>query len=163
MPKREQSLQSRSQVDVRYETVVHAGGCKGANARPVQGALEWLEETQDKPLDEITKEAETAEQAPAGDEGGVANSLQCKECGKKFRGQAQAEFHASKSGHVDFEESTEEITPLTEEEKKVKLEELKQKLAEKRAGQSDQDKLGRKRNEVRLPWFIRQRGIANGP
>jgi hypothetical protein len=38
--------------------------------------------------------------------------------GKKFRSQGQAEFHASKTQHVDFAESTEEIAPLTEEEKR---------------------------------------------
>lgn len=49
--------------------------------------------------------------------------------------------------HVNFEESTQEIAPLTEEEKKAKLEELRRKLAEKRAGQSEQDKVDRKRND----------------
>jgi ribosomal protein L29 len=64
-------------------------------------------------------------------------------------------FSAEKSGHDEFEESTEEvcvhsfflallalacqptrqsqIKPLTEEEKKAKLAELRQKMAEKRA------------------------------
>lgn len=74
----------------------------------------------------------------------------CNECGKKFRSHAQAEFHASKSQHVDFSESTEEIAPLTEEQKKARLEELRQKLAEKRAGLSEQDKIDKKRNEVRM-------------
>ena len=77
-----------------------------------------------------------------------AKSLLCNDCGRKFRSTAQAEFHASKTGHVDFAESTEEITPLTEGEKKVKLEELRKKLAEKRAGGSEQDKMDKKRNEV---------------
>ena len=117
--------------------------------RSVQGALEWLETTQDKPLDEVIQEAESTSQDAALAEGSVANSMVCKDCGKKFRGQAQVAFHASKSGHENFEESTEEIAPLTEEEKKAKLAELKEKLAEKRAGQSEQDKLDRKRNEVR--------------
>jgi hypothetical protein len=36
---------------------------------------------------------------------------------------------------------------LTEEEKKARLEELRQKLAEKRAGQANEDKLANKRNE----------------
>ena len=75
-------------------------------------------------------------------------SLVCNECGKKFRSQAQAEFHASKSEHVDFSESTEEIAPLTEEEKKAKLQELRERLAAKRATQSEQDKVDKKRNEV---------------
>ncbi|KAH1544366.1 hypothetical protein KXV81_005248 [Aspergillus fumigatus] len=116
----------------------------------LQGALEWLEENQDKSLEEIkaggSKEGED-EKGPALQPGEEPRSLACNECGKKFRSQAQAEFHASKSGHVDFSESTEEIAPLTEEEKKAKLEELRQKLAAKRAAQAEQDKLDQKRNE----------------
>lgn len=80
--------------------------------------------------------------------GEEARSLVCNECGKKFRSQTQAEFHASKTQHVDFAESQEEIAPLTEEEKKAKLEDLRLKLAEKRAGMSEQDKIDKKRNEV---------------
>lgn len=80
--------------------------------------------------------------------GEVAQSLVCNDCGKKFRSQAQAEFHATKTEHINFAESTEEIAPLTEEEKKAKLEELKRKAAERRAGTSAQDKLEQKRNEV---------------
>lgn len=52
------------------------------------------------------------------------------------------------SEHTDFSESTEEIAPLTEEEKKVRLEELRQKLKEKRANQSVTDREEQKRNEV---------------
>lgn len=114
----------------------------------VQGALEWLEANQDKPLDEIKAAAADQGEGPDLQPGEVPRSLVCNECGKKFRSQAQAEFHASKTEHVDFQESTEEIAPLTEEEKKKKLEDLRSKLAEKRAVQSDQDKADKKRNEV---------------
>lgn len=72
----------------------------------------------------------------------------CNDCGRKLRSAAQAEAHAEKSGHVNFSESTEEIKPLTEEEKKAKLEELRQKAAEKRAGASAVDKAEQKRNEA---------------
>lgn len=111
--------------------------------------MEWLEENQDKPLDEIkaAQEAEE-EEGPALKPGEEARSLVCNDCGKKFRSQAQAEFHASKSQHVDFSESTEEIAPLTEDQKKQKLEELRERLAAKRAVQSVQDKADDKRNEV---------------
>lgn len=54
------------------------------------------------------------------------------------------------SEHVNFSESTEEIAPLTEEEKKQRLEELRQKMVEKRAKQALVDKEEQKRNEVRL-------------
>ena len=52
------------------------------------------------------------------------------------------------SDHTDFSESTEEIAPLTEEEKQAKLVELRERLAAKRARLSDQDKEDQKRNEV---------------
>ena len=122
----------------------------------VQNALEWLEKNQDKTLEEIssaenTQKAENEEEeedGPALKPGEQAQSLQCQDCGRRLRSTAQAEFHAAKTQHVNFAESTEEIAPLTEEEKKAKLEELRQKLAEKRAGTSVQDKLDQKRNEV---------------
>lgn len=119
-----------------------------AKAGNLQGALEWLEQNQDKSLDEIkaAQEAEE-EEGPALQPGEEARSLVCNDCGKKFRSQAQAEFHASKSQHVDFSESTEEIAPLTEDQKKQKLQELRERLAAKRAVQSVQDKADEKRNE----------------
>lgn len=71
----------------------------------MQGALEWLEENQDKSLDEIrapaakqdVDEDDANAEPPALKEGEVARSLVCNECGKKFRSTAQAEFHASKT------------------------------------------------------------------
>ena len=51
------------------------------------------------------------------------------------------------SEHQNFEESVEEIAPLTEEEKAARLTELREKLASKRAGQSEQDKADKKRND----------------
>ncbi|KAL9031018.1 MAG: hypothetical protein Q9196_000919 [Gyalolechia fulgens] len=121
----------------------------------LQGALEWLEANQDKLYEEIVATLDdaanddndpNAEPAPL-QPGEQARSLVCNECGKKFRSQVQAEFHASKTQHVDFAESQDEIAPLTEEEKKARLQELRQKLAEKRVGMSEQDKIDKKRNE----------------
>ncbi|KAL2134099.1 hypothetical protein VTI74DRAFT_986 [Chaetomium olivicolor] len=119
----------------------------------LQQALNWLEENQDKPLEEL-QAAQAAAPTGGSEEGAAsvaagdaAKSLVCKECGKKFRNQDQASFHAAKTDHTDFEESTEEIAPLTEEEKKARLEELRQKLKEKRANQAIIDKEEAKRNE----------------
>lgn len=103
---------------------------KCANDVEVQGAIDWLEKNQEKSLDDIlAKEADNAAETDPNTEaaalqpGEEAKSLLCNECGRKLRSVAQAEFHASKTGHADFAESTEEIAPLTEEEKKAKLEE----------------------------------------
>lgn len=119
----------------------------------VQGAIEWLEKNQDRTLEEVTAQEASDEINPAiaptpAAAGEEARSLVCNECGKRFRSNQQAEFHAQKTEHVDFAESTEEIAPLTDEEKKARLEELRRKLAEKRAGTSEQDKADQKRNEV---------------
>ncbi|KAK4670588.1 uncharacterized protein QC763_213110 [Podospora pseudopauciseta] len=120
----------------------------------LQQALDWLEANQDKSLEEL----QAQNQASAEDEdedttganipsGETAKSLVCNECGKKFRNHDQATFHATKTDHQDFSESTDEIAPLTEEEKKARLEELRQKLAAKRAVQSEAEKETAKRNE----------------
>ncbi|KAH8821155.1 ubiquitin-related domain-containing protein [Xylogone sp. PMI_703] len=119
----------------------------------LQGALQWLEDNQDKPLEELTasttkdEETDPNVEPPALKEGEVAKSMVCEDCGKKFRSVAQAEFHASKTEHMNFSESTEEIAPLTEEEKKQRLQELRAALAEKRAKQALVDKEEQKKNE----------------
>ncbi|KAI0047394.1 hypothetical protein FA95DRAFT_1589128 [Auriscalpium vulgare] len=76
-----------------------------------------------------------------------AKSIKCAECGKTFRNTAMANFHAEKSGHDQFEESTEEIKPLTEDEKKQKLAELREKMAEKRAKKAIEEAKDAKANE----------------
>ncbi|GAA6008362.1 hypothetical protein JCM11491_004449 [Sporobolomyces phaffii] len=80
-------------------------------------------------------------------------SLRCTECGKIFKNAALAQFHGTKSGHTSFEESTEEIKPLTEEEKAEKLKELKAKMEEKRKIQAKKDAEEAKVNEA-----IRRKG-----
>ncbi|RVX67553.1 hypothetical protein B0A52_08906 [Exophiala mesophila] len=110
-------------------------------------AIDWLDKNVDKSIDDLKAEQDAQAAAQATEDAEQAKSLVCNECGKKFRGTAQAEFHASKSGHTDFAESTEEIAPLTEEEKKQKLAELREKMALKRAAQAEQDKADQRRNE----------------
>lgn len=61
---------------------------------------------------------------------------------------------STNSQHENFEQSTEEIAPLTEEEKKQKLAELREKAKEKKAKQSIIDKEEAKRNEVRVLLFL---------
>ncbi|KAF7309502.1 hypothetical protein MIND_00321000 [Mycena indigotica] len=77
-----------------------------------------------------------------------AKSIKCSECGKIFRNTALAQFHAEKSGHQSFEESTEEIKPLTEEEKKQKLAELRAKMVEKRANKAVEEAKEAKASEM---------------
>ena len=113
----------------------------------VSAAIDWLDTNADKSTADLIEESKTEPvvQTTAAVEN--ARSLVCNECGKKFRDQAAAEFHASKTEHTDFSESTDEIAPLTEEEKANKLSALREKLAAKKAVQSEQDIIDKKRNE----------------
>ncbi len=71
----------------------------------MQQALNWLEDNQDKSLEELqaAQAAADADAAEAGEgtasipEGVGAKSLVCNDCGKKFRTHAEASFHASKT------------------------------------------------------------------
>jgi UBX domain-containing protein 1/4 len=113
----------------------------------VADAIEWLDTNSEKTVEQLQAEDAAAAESKAAEAADQARSLVCNECGKRFRGTAQAEYHASKTEHQDFSESTEEIAPLTEEEKTAKLQELRERLAAKRAVQSEQDKVDKKRND----------------
>ncbi|KAF2864025.1 hypothetical protein K470DRAFT_209109 [Piedraia hortae CBS 480.64] len=111
------------------------------------GALDWLEKNADTSLEDLEEEEAAAAQAGDTADGAQAQSFVCNDCGKKLRNMNMAQFHAEKTGHDDFSESTEELAPLTEEEKKKKLEAMRAALAQKKAKQSVEDKLAEKRNE----------------
>lgn len=85
-------------LGISYDKVI-------ADENIVQGALQWLEDNQDKSLEEVQDPAPTTTtddndanvEPPALNPGEEAKSLVCNECGKRFRSTAQAEFHASKT------------------------------------------------------------------
>ncbi|KAI9737793.1 MAG: hypothetical protein M1834_009161 [Cirrosporium novae-zelandiae] len=111
----------------------------------LQGALTWLENNQEKSLEDIQAEAASTTEEP--EASAQAKSYVCSECGKKFRGMSEVQYHVSKSGHSSIEESADALPDLTPEEKKKRLEELRVRLAEKRSMESEQDKLEKKRND----------------
>ncbi|KIO28758.1 hypothetical protein M407DRAFT_242846 [Tulasnella calospora MUT 4182] len=86
-----------------------------------------------------TGAAEGSTGGEGGSSGGNVRSIKCSICGKIFRDTTLANFHAEKSGHDQFEESTEEIKALTEEDKKERLAELRQRALEKKAIKSVQE------------------------
>ncbi|KAI9019489.1 ubiquitin-related domain-containing protein [Phycomyces nitens] len=77
----------------------------------------------------------------------TAHSLICNDCQKLFRDSTAAERHAVRTQHQNFSESTEVIAPLTEEEKKQKLADLKARLIEKRALKAQEEEAERKQAE----------------
>lgn len=61
-------------------------------------------------------------------------------CNKLFRTPEEVEFHAAKTGHSQFSESTDEKKPLTEEEKQDQLKKLEEKLKQKRREREEREK-----------------------
>ncbi|KAK7202664.1 UBA/TS-N domain-containing protein [Myxozyma melibiosi] len=82
-----------------------------------------------------------------GDMSDAAGSLVCQDCGKRFRTPATAEYHATRTNHTNFAESTEKIPELTPEQKAAKLEELRLRAAERKATQAKIDALENRNNE----------------
>jgi hypothetical protein len=110
---------------------------KATNDSGLQAALDWLEANADN---------EAAFQSDAVEESKAAQKtcLKCNQCGKKFSEIEQAELHAARTKHDDFQEalfevgelfevSSEPVIPLNEEEKAQKLAQLREKVALKRA------------------------------
>lgn len=79
-------------------------------------------------------------------------SIKCDECGKLFSHDTEVEYHAVKSGHSKFSESTEEKKPLTEEEKKEMLAKIEVKLKQRRQereAREKQEELEREKNRIK--------------
>ncbi|GAB1518254.1 hypothetical protein RhiTH_001313 [Rhizoctonia solani] len=164
-----------------FDILLYQGALKATNNAGLQPAMDHILENDGKPVPDLTNVASTNAPAPTANEddeelealraqyggtgaaeagkaensvsGGVAQSIKCSQCGKIFRDTALANFHAEKSGHDQFEESTEEIKPLTEEEKKQKLAELRTRMEEKRAAKAAEEAKEARANEV-----IRRKG-----
>lgn len=78
-------------------------------------------------LNTATTTTDSSETAAATAETGDVNSLKCDECGKLLKDADAATAHAVRTNHSSFSECTEQIKPLTAEEK----EEMKKKLQER--------------------------------
>ncbi|XP_061729736.1 UBX domain-containing protein 1 [Cydia pomonella] len=125
------------------------------NFKGVEPAMEWLLAHADDPVESVghtigsssqpgpaAAEPATATEAPPVSEAPAAEakSFKCDECGKLFKNQDEMEFHAAKTNHSSFSESTEEKKPLTEEEKKAQLALLEERMKQKRKEREERDK-----------------------
>ncbi|KAK6347713.1 hypothetical protein TWF718_005550 [Orbilia javanica] len=124
----------------------------------LQDAITWLGSHEDAQIEDLEQQ-ENSSRAPAASSStdvedgktttnAEAKSYKCNDCGKLLRSWEAVQFHAERTEHQNFDESVEEIKPLTEEEKKAKLEELKERLAEKRKLQAAESVADAKRNEA---------------
>lgn len=73
-------------------------------------------------------------------EAAKASSLKCDDCDKLFKSAEFAEMHAVKTQHSNFSESTEEVAPLTAEEKAEKLKEIESKMHARRMEREAKEK-----------------------
>ena len=108
----------------------------------VESAVEWLMEHQD---DEGIDQPIPDDVLAGG--GATAQSYKCNECGKILSNMANLELHANKTGHSDFEESTQHVKPLTPEEKAAKIAEIKELLKTKRAEREEAEKVDQTERE----------------
>uniref|UniRef100_A0A2A4JB84 UBX domain-containing protein n=1 Tax=Heliothis virescens TaxID=7102 RepID=A0A2A4JB84_HELVI len=69
-----------------------------------------------------------------------AKSFKCDVCGKLLKNQDEMEYHAAKTDHSSFSESTEEKKPLTEEEKRAQLMLLEERMKQKRKEREEKEK-----------------------
>jgi len=101
----------------------------------MEGAVEWLlAHQEDADIDD------PIEKVPANSVDTKAQSYLCNQCGKILSNMANLELHANKTGHSDFQESTQAVKPLTAEEKAEKVKEIKELLAKKRAEREECEK-----------------------
>uniref|UniRef100_A0A0R3RXH8 UBX domain-containing protein n=1 Tax=Elaeophora elaphi TaxID=1147741 RepID=A0A0R3RXH8_9BILA len=77
---------------------------------------------------------------PSSTEVPQAMSFKCDVCGKHLADDQAVMFHAARTKHEAFSESTETVKPLTEEEKKERLATLQNKLKEARAKKEDEER-----------------------
>lgn len=106
-----------------------------------------VQEVQESTSSGTTSSQSASEQPPE-----QAKSIRCDDCGKLFNSPEQVEFHASKTSHENFTESTEEVKPLTEEERKEQLAKLEAKLKQRRLEREAKEKeeaLLREKNRIK--------------
>jgi len=79
----------------------------------------------------------------------IVKSIRCEECNRLFRTSEEVEFHAAKTGHSNFSESTEEKKPLTEDEKKEQLKKIEELMKQKRIEREEKEKADQLEQEKR--------------
>lgn len=126
-------------------------------SQDVQTLIDWMLSHEDEldapeilpepnPLEAGTTDGPTeinetvASETVESSESAAPKSIKCDDCGKLFKNNDEVEYHAVKSGHGNFSESTEEKKVLTEEEKKEQLAKIEAKLKQRRLEREAREK-----------------------
>ena len=144
-----QVIQSLQEFGYTAEQAEEAWEKSGGKTLDV--ALNYLKEQQEgaQELQEDYVPAPAAEGATEGTGGGVAQSLKCDECGKQLRSTVDAEAHAARTGHASFSESSDSVTPLTQEHREQQLAKLEEIRGAKRLQRDEEEKAKVKTDELR--------------
>uniref|UniRef100_A0A8R1I9U8 UBX domain-containing protein n=1 Tax=Caenorhabditis japonica TaxID=281687 RepID=A0A8R1I9U8_CAEJA len=104
-----------------------------ADGRSMDQALDWIQKDDSGTAQETGESSSDAPAVAAPQEGNkdapaVVASYKCDDCGKILANDDAVMFHASKTKHENFSESTEGVKPLTAEEKAAKVIEIREKI-----------------------------------
>lgn len=130
-------------------TFCYCNSCKAIEANPsaeLESVLQWIVAFKEK-QDESSETTETTTKAA---------SIVCNDCGKVFPSLDSANIHAYKTNHDSFCESTEQLKPLTEEEKKQKQQELMEKLKQLRVKKAAEEAAQEVENEKKRIQYGKQ-------
>ncbi|XP_050431351.1 UBX domain-containing protein 1-like [Adelges cooleyi] len=132
-------------VDMGFEKEKVEKSVSMTGNQGVEAAMEWLLAHGDEMEPSTSKSGSTSSSnhatiASSSSSPAVAKSYKCEDCNKLFADTAALEYHAMKSGHSNFSESTEEKKPLTEAEKKEQMKKLEERLKEKRKEREAREK-----------------------
>ncbi|ODM93168.1 UBX domain-containing protein 1-A [Orchesella cincta] len=121
--------------------------------RGVEPAMEWILQNPEsdqpgtsKAASETPSETGVSNESKSGDsteekaDAADVRSYKCEDCGKLFKDVEAVEFHAAKTNHSNFSESTEEKKPLTPEEKAEQMRLLEERLKQKRKEREEREK-----------------------
>ncbi|KAM7541237.1 hypothetical protein Aperf_G00000021861 [Anoplocephala perfoliata] len=126
-------------VEMGYEKPYAELAVKETKCKSLEAALDWLVENPHEPGPSQPLEAPSA----------VAKSYVCEECGKQIRCDDDIQLHSARTGHINFKESSEEVKPLTEEEKKAKMDRLHEIISKKKLERAEQERQNALEDEKR--------------
>ncbi|CAM9371678.1 unnamed protein product [Pylaiella littoralis] len=137
-------------VEMGFAEIRAKKGLMFGNGSDMDNAVNWIMEHQeDQDIDEpIPEGAEAMDvEASGGGDGASAQSLKCNQCETLLKDVAAAELHASKTGHIDFSESTDAVKALSPEEKAAKLARMKELIAARRTARVEEEKVDHVKRE----------------
>ncbi|CAH8486797.1 unnamed protein product [Schistosoma turkestanicum] len=117
-------------TQAKAEKALKFSGNKG-----LEEAMEWIVENdsgdEEKGTSNSTTETEKADSP---------SSYKCDDCEKCLRNEDEVQLHSARTGHVNYSQSLDRVSPLTENERREQMEKLQELLRVKKAQREEQEK-----------------------